>query len=127
MSEDKKPTIKIKSIECVGDDIHLESCQGSFVLKNANIEKYDRTYESGGSLIVEKPEMTYERIKVMKISYKNKWKPNSENKEFWEEVLTNRKIESVGFVNGRVDSLKLDSGETVYITPPQVIYIKEET
>ena len=57
----------------------------------------------------------------MKISYKNKWKPNSENKEFWEEVLTNRKIESVGFVNGRVDSLKLDSGETVYITPPQVI------
>lgn len=47
--------------------------------------------------------------------YKAKWKPNSLNKAFWNEVLTGRKIIKVNFDKNGISSFVLDSKETIHL------------
>ena len=62
----------------------------------------------------------------MKVAYKSKWKPNSENRQYWEEVMVGRTITGLGFVDGRIDNFTLDSGEIMYLNPSQLLFIKTE-
>lgn len=47
--------------------------------------------------------------------YKSEWKPNSLNEDFWKEVLVGHKIVDITFDEHGISTLKLDSGETVYL------------
>jgi hypothetical protein len=47
--------------------------------------------------------------------YKNKWQPNSLNKEFWEEVLVGRKIKSLNLDTTGIKSFVLDNDEIIYV------------
>ena len=49
------------------------------------------------------------------MKYKNEWKSNSKNVDFWTEVLVGRTIESISFDDTGVASLVLDSGEKVTV------------
>jgi len=64
------------------------------------------------------------------MKYKTEWKPNELNKEFWDEVLIGRKIESVEYIpmpydegNERIGFLILDSGERIGISSKGIICI----
>lgn len=50
-----------------------------------------------------------------RISYKNCWKPNSENKEFWEEVLVGQTITKLEFDKKGLNNFTLSSGEKIFL------------
>jgi len=49
------------------------------------------------------------------VKYKNEWKPNSLNKEFWGEVLVGHKITDIRFDNKGIHSFVLENGQQVII------------
>lgn len=48
------------------------------------------------------------------MKYKNEWKENSVNQEFWKEVLIGRTIVDLKFDNNGLKYFTLDNGEKVY-------------
>lgn len=48
------------------------------------------------------------------MKYKNEWKENSVNQEFWKEVLIGRTIVDLKFDNNGLKYFVLDNGEKVY-------------
>jgi len=59
------------------------------------------------------------------MKYKNNYS-DIDSKDFWEEVLVGRKIESINY-DDRLHSLTLDNGETVYVSKPEAISVIVET
>lgn len=51
----------------------------------------------------------------MPSKYKAEWKDQSLNIEFWTEVLVGRKIEAIAFDDHGIASMRLDSGEVIYL------------
>jgi hypothetical protein len=58
------------------------------------------------------------------MKYKNKWF-GRDDKAFWEEVLVDRKIVSINYAE-QLYSLTLDSGEKVFVSRPDAIYVRCE-
>jgi hypothetical protein len=56
------------------------------------------------------------------MKYKNSYF-GSDDKPFWEEVLVGRKIESIHY-DQQLYSLTLDNGEKVYVSRPDVVYVR---
>lgn len=62
------------------------------------------------------------------MAYKTKWKINSLNKSFWNEVLVGRKIKKISFNKNGLKYILLDSGEKIYTdrwAEKSPIYIQE--
>ncbi len=47
--------------------------------------------------------------------YKTEFKNGEMNQDFWREVLVDRKITDITFDNHGISTIKLDSGETVFL------------
>lgn len=48
------------------------------------------------------------------MAYKAKWKINSLNKPFWNEVLVGKKIKKISFNRDGIKYILLDSGEKIF-------------
>ena len=61
--------------------------------------------------------------------YKNEWKENSLNQEFWEEVLVGRTIDELIFDDNGLTAIVLDDRQVIYLKHEDVskgvIYIKD--
>lgn len=61
--------------------------------------------------------------------YKNEWKENSLNKEFWEEVFVGRTIDELLFDDNGLSAIVLDDRQIIYLKHEDiskgVIYIKD--
>lgn len=62
------------------------------------------------------------------MNYNTKWKINSLNKSFWNEVLVGKTIKKISFNKNGIKYILLDSGEKIFTdrwAEKSPIYIKE--